>query len=232
MLEGTTRIWIDSLPENLVNCWNNIKEAFTHNFEGTYKRPYTMADLARCRQKMDESSRDFLARWITINNSCEGVHEVQVVNYFTEGLVRGTALRHYLKRVNPTTLAELISIASQFAAADDDARGAPLLKKQASSKRKANDEDNLATDMVATTYTGLPIMVPASGRPSGRGGGCGGGRGGGKGRQGDFSSTDVCYKDLHDAPCYFHSTTEQPANHVTRVCRVVNKIKTDPEAGY
>jgi hypothetical protein len=64
-----------------------MKEAFTHNFKGTYKRPYTAADLARCRQKTDESSQDFLARWITINNACEGVHEVQAVNYFTEGLM-------------------------------------------------------------------------------------------------------------------------------------------------
>jgi hypothetical protein len=112
MLEGAAHIWIDSLPPNSINCWKYMKDAFTHNFEGTYKRPYIAADLARCRQKPDETSRDFPARWITINNACEGIHEVQAIDYFTEGLVQGTTLRHYLKRVNPTTLAEMISIAS------------------------------------------------------------------------------------------------------------------------
>jgi hypothetical protein len=37
MLEGTARVWIDSLPRNSIHCWKDMKEAFNHNFEGTYK---------------------------------------------------------------------------------------------------------------------------------------------------------------------------------------------------
>jgi hypothetical protein len=76
MLEGTARVWIDSLPRNSIHYWKDMKEAFNHNFEGTYKRSYTAGDLARCRQKADESSHDFLARWINIKNSCENMQDI------------------------------------------------------------------------------------------------------------------------------------------------------------
>jgi hypothetical protein len=101
MLEGTARVWLDSLPHNTINSWRKMKATFNHNFEGTYKRSYTTGDLAHCRQKQDETSRDYLARWITIKNACENMHDIQAINYFIEGLVRGTSLRHKLKRKNP-----------------------------------------------------------------------------------------------------------------------------------
>ncbi len=38
MLAGTTRQWIDDLPEKSIYNWLDMQEAFTKNFEGTYKR--------------------------------------------------------------------------------------------------------------------------------------------------------------------------------------------------
>jgi hypothetical protein len=104
MLEGTARVWLDSLPRNTINSWGEMKVVFNHNFKGTYKRSYTAGDLARCRQKPDESSRDYLARWITIKNACENMHDIHAIDYFVEGLVRGTGLRHKLKGKKPPNL--------------------------------------------------------------------------------------------------------------------------------
>jgi hypothetical protein len=174
MLKGTTRVWLDSLSRNTINSWGEMKAAFNHNFEGTYKRSYTAGDLACCRQKDNESSRDYLARWITIKNACENMHDIQAIDYFTEGLVRGTGLRHKLKRKKPQTLAEMITIASNYATADDDARGAPLLqqKSKAGGKRKSNNDDE-----AEIAYTGLPIMTPIVNKGRGKGGNRSGGRG-------------------------------------------------------
>jgi uncharacterized membrane protein YgcG len=145
---------------------------------------------------VDESSRDFLARWINIKNSCENMQDIQAIDYFTEGLVRGTSLRHYLKRTNPQTLTEMITTASQFATADDDdARGAPLLKKLAGGKRKNSEHE------AEIAYTSLPIMVPAPARGGGKGGSRPGGRG--KGRGG--ASGGRGSQDARDTPCSFHS---------------------------
>jgi hypothetical protein len=35
-LADTTRAWLDQLPRNTINSWENIKEIVTKNFQGTY----------------------------------------------------------------------------------------------------------------------------------------------------------------------------------------------------
>ena len=38
-----------------------------------------------CIQKADETLRDYVTRWTELRNSCEGVHEVQAIQYFIDG---------------------------------------------------------------------------------------------------------------------------------------------------
>ena len=47
-------------------------------------------------QGPDESTRGYLTRWAELRNSCEGVHEVQAIEYFTAGCREGTLLKHKL----------------------------------------------------------------------------------------------------------------------------------------
>jgi hypothetical protein len=35
-LADTTRAWLDLLPRNSINCWEDHNEIFTGNFQGTY----------------------------------------------------------------------------------------------------------------------------------------------------------------------------------------------------
>ena len=69
-------------------------------------------------QGPDESTRDYLTRWDELRNSCEGVHEVQAVGYFTVGCREGTLLKHRLLCDEPETLDELLIIADKYATAD------------------------------------------------------------------------------------------------------------------
>src|SRR3954462_15681103 len=39
MLQGSARTWLNSLPRNSINCWEDFQNAFVHNFIGTYDRP-------------------------------------------------------------------------------------------------------------------------------------------------------------------------------------------------
>jgi hypothetical protein len=34
-LFDTTRAWLDHLPRNWIDCWEDLKEIFTGNFQGT-----------------------------------------------------------------------------------------------------------------------------------------------------------------------------------------------------
>ena len=70
-----------------------------------------------CVQGPNESTRDYLTRWAELRNSCEGVHEVQAIEYFTAGCREGTLLKHQLLCDEPTTLDELLIIADKYGTA-------------------------------------------------------------------------------------------------------------------
>src|SRR3954468_20882987 len=79
MLQGSPQTWLNSLPRDSVNCWEDFQSAFVRNFTGTYDRPNLPRQLALCVQDRDEPLRDYLSRWIKLKNSCEGVHEIQAI---------------------------------------------------------------------------------------------------------------------------------------------------------
>ena len=60
MLEGTARKWINGLPKDSIDSWEEMRDAFIKNFEGTCSRPTTIEDLERCVQGPRESTR----RWV------------------------------------------------------------------------------------------------------------------------------------------------------------------------
>ena len=96
MLQGTARTWLNILKPRSINSWVDFTEAFVRNFTSTYKRPHKPRQLSLCVQGPDESTRDYLTHWAELRNSCEGVHEVQAIEYFTAGCREGTLLKHKL----------------------------------------------------------------------------------------------------------------------------------------
>ena len=69
-------------------------------------------------QGKDEPLKDYLARWIKLRNTCEGVHEIQAIQYLTDGCLDGSMLKHKLLCKEVQTLAELMKIANAFAISD------------------------------------------------------------------------------------------------------------------
>ena len=71
-----------------------------------------------CKQREHETDREYLTRWCTIRNTCEGVEEKQAIGWFTEGCRLGTMLWQKYGRAPPQSLAETIEIANAYAQAD------------------------------------------------------------------------------------------------------------------
>src|SRR3954463_115751 len=105
MLQGSARSWLNSLPSNSINCWQDFSVAFVRNFTGTYERPHLPRQLALCVQGKEESLRDYVAWWTKLRNSCEVVHEIHAIQYFTNGCLDGSMLKHKLLRKEFTSLA-------------------------------------------------------------------------------------------------------------------------------
>ena len=118
MLQGTARTWLNSLKPYSINAWVDFKEAFVRNFTGTYKRPGRPSQLAMCVQGPTETGREYLARWTKLQKSCEGVHEVQAIQYFVSGCREGTLLKHKLLHSEPATMAALMVTADKYANTD------------------------------------------------------------------------------------------------------------------
>ena len=71
-----------------------------------------------CVQGPTKTGREYLARWTKLRNSCEGVHEVQTIQYFVSGRRDGTLLKHKPLRSKPATMAALMVTADKYANAD------------------------------------------------------------------------------------------------------------------
>jgi hypothetical protein len=48
-LADSARAWLDHLPRNMIDSWENLKEIFTGNFQGTYVQHGNPWDLKSCR---------------------------------------------------------------------------------------------------------------------------------------------------------------------------------------
>jgi hypothetical protein len=44
-LVDSTRAWLDNLPRNIIDRWDDLREIFTDNFQGIYMRPGNCWDL-------------------------------------------------------------------------------------------------------------------------------------------------------------------------------------------
>jgi hypothetical protein len=118
MLQGSAQTWLNSLPPNSVNAWLDFEGAFVRNFTGMYQHLGRPRQLSLCVQGKDETDRGYITRWSELRNSYEGVHEVQAIQYFSEGCRDGTMVKHKLMRTEPATMVELMAIADKYATAD------------------------------------------------------------------------------------------------------------------
>jgi hypothetical protein len=71
-----------------------------------------------CVQGPDEPLRDYVTHWTKLRHGCEGVHEVQAIQYFIDGCRDGTLLKHKLMRSDSATMAALMATANKYATAE------------------------------------------------------------------------------------------------------------------
>jgi hypothetical protein len=128
----------------------------------------------------------------------------------------------------------MITIASNYAAADDDARESLKAsaiqnngKRNNSNKQKNPPEEQQTPNMVATTFTD-------KGQSSQRGRGCGTSSGQPQSSTAPAlaPSAPVSYDEYRDMPCFAHRDASGNCNHTNRNCKFVNDIKADQEASY
>src|SRR3954464_1083963 len=248
MLQGSAQTWLNILPSNSINCWEDFSEVFIRNCIGTYNRPHLPRQLALCVQGKDEPLRDYLSRWIKLKNSCEGVHEIQAIQYFTDGCLADSMLKHKLLRKDFTSLAELMKVANSFAMSDSAMRpiqlgvggvikspGAPQSdtgnqgpsrrERRENSRNSNNNQLNSGKrkdDQPDVQYGSRQVAAVQDDQDPGAAGGSRKMRPNVK--PAGQMRPKYTFEDMMDAPCKLHSTPGRPSAHSTRQCDFVRRI--------
>jgi hypothetical protein len=74
-LTGAARSWLNTLPDESIGSWGELKIQFTRNFRSTYKRPASLEEVKTCVQRKGETLRSYIQRWSIIKNSAEDVSD-------------------------------------------------------------------------------------------------------------------------------------------------------------
>jgi hypothetical protein len=117
-LTGAARSWLNTLPDESIGSWGELKSQFTRSFWSTYKRPASLEEVKECVQRKGETLRSYIQRWSTIKNSAEDVSDERAIDAFSEGLRRSDLVEE-IGRTRPTTVAELMEQANKFADGED-----------------------------------------------------------------------------------------------------------------
>jgi hypothetical protein len=61
-LIGTTRSWLNTLPNDSIGSWGELESQFTRNFRSAYKCPASLEEVKSCIQRKDETLRSYIQR--------------------------------------------------------------------------------------------------------------------------------------------------------------------------
>jgi hypothetical protein len=111
-LTGQAFTWYAALPANSINSWEEMEERFQSHFSRS-DVGVSMADLARLRQKPDESAEQFIIRFKRIRTRClTTLPETEYIKIAIDGL--SFELRNKFEGVTFIDLFELSEKASRF----------------------------------------------------------------------------------------------------------------------
>ena len=93
-LKGPARHWLKSLPENSIGSWEELKDAFRANFQGTYVRPPDADDLSHIIQQPGESTRKLWNRFLTKKNHIVDCPDAEALAAFKHSIWDEWLARH------------------------------------------------------------------------------------------------------------------------------------------
>jgi hypothetical protein len=62
MVDGNTRHWLNTLPKNIIDSWDEMRSEFIKHFQDNYSHTTSIGELEKCIQRSKESTRKWLRR--------------------------------------------------------------------------------------------------------------------------------------------------------------------------
>jgi hypothetical protein len=155
-LTGAARSWLNTLPNDSIGSWGEVKSQFARNFCSTYKRPTILEEIKSCVQRKDKTLRSYVQWWSVIKNSAEDVSDEWAIDAFLAGL-RRSDLMEEVGRTKPRTVSELIEVANRFTDGEDAYNNklghSPEVDRASRRRRRYRNEDSHARrNQIAAGY--------------------------------------------------------------------------------
>jgi hypothetical protein len=116
-LADSTRASLDHLLRNIFNDWEDLKEIFMGNFQGTYVWLGNPWDLKSCQKKLGESLRDYIRCFSQKCHEHPRVADADAILAFWSNMICRT-LGHELGHDQSSTTKELLDIATWDASSE------------------------------------------------------------------------------------------------------------------
>jgi hypothetical protein len=111
LLSSSTRAWLEQLEPGSILYWGDFRAVFIGHFQSTHTRPRNSWDLRNCKQRPDETLREYIQRFSKKHNELPNITDTDVINAFICGTTY-EMLIHALDRETPRMMRELLDIAT------------------------------------------------------------------------------------------------------------------------
>jgi hypothetical protein len=85
-LDPTPLTWLESLSNNLINSWEQLKKVFIDNFQGAITRAGTRHDLAQCKQECNKLLRSYTCCFFDVHVTIANISEEDIIDCFYNGI--------------------------------------------------------------------------------------------------------------------------------------------------
>jgi hypothetical protein len=137
-LKDNARAWLNNLTPNSIRSWEEFRQAFIANFQGTSWWPTSFEELCLCVQRTRENLRSYISRWISLHNMAENISPERAIDAFRDGLIRWY-FKEELGRCKPKTVDHLMSLENEWADGEDSI-SAPISRRR-SAERDVDAKD-------------------------------------------------------------------------------------------
>jgi hypothetical protein len=79
-LDPAPLTWLDSLSNNSIDSWEQLKKVFIENFQGAITRAGTHHDLAQCKQERNELLRSYTRRLFDVRAKLANISEEDIID--------------------------------------------------------------------------------------------------------------------------------------------------------
>jgi hypothetical protein len=105
-LDPAPLTWLESLSNNSIDSWEQLKKVFIDNFQGAIACTGTRHDLAQCKQEHNELLRSYIRCFFDVRAIITNISEKDIIDCFYNGITDPSIYRDF-EQNRPKSIAGL-----------------------------------------------------------------------------------------------------------------------------